>query len=78
MGPCLLSFSNAISLIHELGHAIHNLANRKVHAGLTGYPTSVDLTEIASQLLEQWMFVSSQVKRFSRHYATLSPTYLRH
>jgi metallopeptidase MepB len=55
------------------------LVARTAHARFHGCAgTAVDFGEAPSQLLENWLRVPSQLKRLSRHYATLSEDYLRH
>ncbi|KAK4455371.1 metallopeptidase MepB [Podospora aff. communis PSN243] len=77
--PSLLSHHNATQLFHELGHGIHNLVSKTTYARFHGSSgTAVDFGEAPSQLLENWLRVPSQLKRLSRHYATLSEANLRH
>ncbi|KAK0648000.1 thimet oligopeptidase [Cercophora newfieldiana] len=77
--PSLLSHHDATQLFHELGHGIHNLVSRTAFARFHGSSgTVVDFGEAPSQLLENWLRVPAQLKRLSRHYATLSESNLRH
>ncbi|KAK1756544.1 hypothetical protein QBC47DRAFT_445184 [Echria macrotheca] len=77
--PTLLSHHNATQLFHELGHGIHNLVSKTAYARFHGSSgTVVDFGEMPSQLLENWLRAPSQLKRFGRHYATLSDRNLHH
>ncbi|KAH8891438.1 metallopeptidase MepB [Thozetella sp. PMI_491] len=66
-------------LLHEFGHGIHDLASKTRYARFHGPSgTVIDFGEAPSQVLENWAWTPSQLKKLSRHYSTLSPAYLKH
>jgi len=69
--PVLISWDDATTFFHEMGHALHFLsANVK-------YPTLNsgvrDYTEFQSQLLERWLSTDEVINNYLLHYKTGEP-----
>ncbi|KAK0652761.1 hypothetical protein B0T16DRAFT_427103 [Cercophora newfieldiana] len=76
--PCLLSHMDATMMFHELGHGIHDLVSKTRFGRFHGCNgTVIDFGEAPSQVLENWFLIPSQLKRWSRHYSSLSDEYLK-
>ncbi|KAJ6789546.1 hypothetical protein PWT90_08815 [Aphanocladium album] len=74
---CLLTHFEVTNLLHELGHAIHDLVSKTQFSqfhGPEGVP--VDFGELPSQMLEYWCWIPSLLKSISHHYSHLSPEML--
>ncbi len=66
--PVLISWSDAKTLFHEFGHALHYLSSNVVYPTLNeGRP---DYTEFQSQLLERWLLTSKVTQRYLLHVKT--------
>ena len=72
-GPALLTPTNATTLFHEFGHAMHGLASRVRYNGLAGTSVVRDFVEFPSQLNERWLTTPELLKRFGRHVDTDEP-----
>lgn len=68
--PSLLKHDEVVTLFHELGHGIHDLAGRNRYARFHGTSTVRDFVEAPSQMLENWCWTPSQLKALSQHYET--------
>jgi len=68
--PCLLSFDDAVTLFHELGHALHGLLSQVRFPRLSGTSVARDFVELPSQLYEHWLEEPAVLERFARHYQT--------
>lgn len=68
--PSLLKHDEVVTLFHELGHGIHDLAGRTRFARYHGTSTVRDFVEAPSQMLENWCWTPSQIKSLSSHYET--------
>ena len=73
--PSLLKHSEVVTMFHELGHGIHNLVSETIYARFHGTNTVRDFVEAPSQMLENWCWISSQIKALSKHWSYLSPEY---
>ncbi|HKY22508.1 MAG TPA: M3 family metallopeptidase [Vicinamibacterales bacterium] len=69
--PVLISVSDAETLFHELGHALHLILQDVRYRGLSSTPR--DYVELPSQLNERWLFTREVLDRFARHYRTGQP-----
>ena len=72
-GPALLTPTNARTLFHEFGHAMHGLASRVKYNGLAGTSVVRDFVEFPSQLNERWLTTPELLTRFGRHVDTDAP-----
>jgi peptidyl-dipeptidase Dcp len=71
--PVLLSWSDARTLFHEFGHALHGLLSRVTYPSLAGTAVARDYVEFPSQLLEHWLSTPEVLQRFARHHRTGEP-----
>jgi peptidyl-dipeptidase Dcp len=71
--PCLLSFDEAVTLFHEMGHALHGLLSKVRFPRLSGTNVARDFVELPSQLFEHWLEEPEVLTRFARHYQTGEP-----
>lgn len=70
---CLLSFDEAVTLFHEMGHALHGLLSQVRYPRLSGTNVARDFVELPSQLFEHWLEEPEVLTRFARHYQTGEP-----
>lgn len=68
--PSLLKHDEVVTLFHELGHGIHDLAGRTITSRFHGTSTVRDFVEAPSQMLENWCWTPSQLRSLSSHYQT--------
>ena len=68
--PCLLSFDDAVTLFHDMGHALHGLLSQVHFPRLSGTNVVRDFVELPSQLFEHWLEEPQVLERFARHYQT--------
>ena len=71
--PCLLSFDDAVTLFHEMGHALHGLLSKVRFPRLSGTNVARDFVELPSQLFEHWLEEPAVLERFARHHQTGEP-----
>lgn len=69
--PVLISWSDAETLFHEFGHALHYLSSDVVYPRLNGGVR--DYTEFQSQLLERWLLTDEVIENYLVHYRTGEP-----
>jgi peptidyl-dipeptidase Dcp len=72
-GPSLLNFTEAGTLFHEFGHALHDLLSDVTYASLSGTSVPRDYVEFPSQVMENWMSEPEVLRMFARHYETGEP-----
>jgi thimet oligopeptidase len=72
--PALLDHGELVTFFHEFGHLIHHLFGGHTRwAGLSGVRTEWDFVEAPSQMLEEWCWDASVLRRFARHVETGEP-----
>jgi peptidyl-dipeptidase Dcp len=71
--PVLISWTDATTLFHEFGHALHGLSSNVTYPGLAGTSVVRDYVEFPSQLLENWLPTPEVLNRFALHYQTGKP-----
>ncbi|WP_072393493.1 M3 family metallopeptidase [Hyphomicrobium sp. CS1BSMeth3] len=71
--PTLLSFTDARTLFHEFGHALHGLMSDVTYPSIAGTAVSTDFVELPSQLYEHWLDERAVLQRFARHHKTNAP-----
>jgi peptidyl-dipeptidase Dcp len=71
--PALLSFDDARTLFHELGHGLHGLLSNVTYPLLAGTGVSSDFVELPSQLYEHWLEVPEILQTYARHAQTGEP-----
>jgi peptidyl-dipeptidase Dcp len=68
--PSLLSLSEAETLFHEFGHALHGMFSDVKYESLSGTATPRDFVEFPSQVMENWMREPEVLRMFAKHYKT--------
>lgn len=68
--PSLLSLTEAETLFHEFGHALHGMLSNVTYESLAGTSTPRDFVEFPSQVMENWMHEPEVLRMFARHYQT--------
>src|SRR5688572_5490262 len=71
--PVLVSWTDAVTLFHEFGHALHGLSSNVTYPSLAGTNVDRDYVEFPSQLLESWLSTPEVLNRFARHVKTGEP-----
>jgi len=71
--PSLLKHDEVVTLFHELGHGIHDLAGRTRYSEYHGTSVVRDFVEAPSQMLENWCWTPGVLKKLSSHYETEKP-----
>lgn len=71
--PNLLTFDDAKTLFHEMGHALHGLLSDVTYAFVSGTSVARDFVELPSQLYEHWLETPEVLSRFARHAVTGDP-----
>ena len=71
--PSLLSLTDAETLFHEFGHALHGMFSDVTYKSLSGTNTPRDFVEFPSQVMENWMRTPEVLGMFARHYETGEP-----
>lgn len=69
--PVLISLTDAQTLFHEFGHALHSMLQNVRYRGLVVTPR--DYVELPSQLNERWLLSREVLDKFARHYQTGQP-----
>ncbi len=68
--PSLLSFTEAETLFHEFGHALHGLLSNVTYNSLSGTNVPRDFVEFPSQVMENWMSEPEVLRLYAKHYQT--------
>lgn len=68
--PSLLSFTEAQTLFHEFGHALHGLLSHVKYPTLSGTNVPRDFVEFPSQVMENWMSEPEVLAMYAKHYKT--------
>lgn len=71
--PTLMSYSDAVTLFHEFGHALHGLLSNVTYPTLAGTSVSRDWVEFPAQLFEHFIAQPQMLTKFARHYQTNEP-----
>jgi peptidyl-dipeptidase Dcp len=71
--PVLVSWTDAETLFHEFGHALHGLSSNVSYPSLSGTSVARDYVEFPSQILERWLATPEVLERFARHVKTGKP-----
>ena len=64
----LLSFDDATTLFHEMGHAHHGMLSDATYSRLASTNVLTDFVELPSQLMEHWFEQPEVLKKYARHY----------
>ena len=60
----------------ELGHSIHDLVARTKFATHHGFQVTLELGEGIGMMLEQWCWLSNEMKAMSLHYTRIDATHM--
>jgi peptidyl-dipeptidase Dcp len=71
--PVLISWTDATTLFHEFGHALHGLLSNVTYPSLAGTQVTSDYVEFPSQILEHWLLTPELLGRFALHHHTGEP-----
>jgi peptidyl-dipeptidase Dcp len=71
--PTLLSFEDARTLFHEMGHGLHGLLSNVTYPTVSCTSVLTDWVELPSQLYEHWFEQPEVLRKFARHYQTGEP-----
>jgi peptidyl-dipeptidase Dcp len=69
----LISWTDAETLFHEFGHALHGLLSDVAYPALSGTRVPRDYVELPSQLYERWLWTPELLQGFARHHQTGDP-----
>lgn len=69
-GPSLIGMDNALTLAHEMGHALHGLMSNVTYGSLSGTSVPRDFVEFGSQIMENWMNEPEVLRSYAKHYET--------
>ncbi len=71
--PALISFDEAMTFFHEMGHALHGQFSDCTYPGISGTSVPRDFVELPSQIMENWGEHPEVLKTYAKHYATDAP-----
>lgn len=68
--PTLVSFDNAVTMFHELGHGVHGLFSSVEYPSQSGTAVPRDFVEFPSTFHEDWAIDPKILKNYAKHYKT--------
>ena len=68
-----ISWTDATTLFHEFGHALHGLSSQVGYPSLSGTRVPRDYVEFPSQVLEHWLATPEILERYALHVETGEP-----
>jgi len=71
--PVLISWTDAETMFHEFGHALHGLSSNVTYPTVSGTNVVRDYVEFPSQLLEHWLSTPEVLQKYALHYKTGKP-----
>lgn len=71
--PTLLTFDEATTMFHEMGHAVHGLLSNASYPSLAGTSVPRDYVEFPSQFEEDWLLDPKVLGNVARHHQTGEP-----
>lgn len=71
--PVLISWTDAETLFHEFGHALHGICSNVTYPSLSGTSVARDYVEFPSQILERWLSTPEVLNKFALHVETNKP-----
>lgn len=71
--PALISFDNATTLFHEMGHAVHGLFSDVTYPSQAGTSVPRDFVEFPSTFQEDWAIHPEVLANYAIHYQTGEP-----
>jgi peptidyl-dipeptidase Dcp len=71
--PALISFTDATTMFHEFGHALHGMFSNAEYPLVSGTDVPRDFVEFPSQFNEHWASYPAVFNHFAKHYKTGAP-----
>jgi peptidyl-dipeptidase Dcp len=71
--PALISFTDATTMFHEFGHALHGMFANTTYPTLSGTAVPRDFVEFPSQFNEHWASYPAVFQHYAKHYQTGEP-----
>lgn len=71
--PVTISWTDATTLFHEFGHALHGLSSQVGYPSLSGTRVPRDYVEFPSQVLEHWLSTPEILQDYALHVETGEP-----
>ena len=71
--PTLISYSEATTIFHEMGHGVHGMLSQVKYPTLSGTSTSRDFVEFPSTFEEDWAMYPEVIANYAKHYKTGEP-----
>jgi len=71
--PTLISYSEATTIFHEMGHGVHGMLSQVKYPTLSGTSTSRDFVEFPSTFEEDWAIYPEVIANYAKHYKTGEP-----
>ncbi|MEQ1498680.1 MAG: M3 family metallopeptidase [Novosphingobium sp.] len=68
--PALITWSDANTMFHEFGHALHGMLSNQRYPSISGTNTARDFVEFPSQFMENFMTEPKVLANFAKHYKT--------
>lgn len=68
--PALISFDNATTMFHEMGHAVHGLFSDVEYPSQSGTSVPRDFVEFPSTFEEDWAVLPEVLENYAIHYET--------
>lgn len=68
--PALVSFSNVVTIFHEMGHAVHGMFSDVMYPSVSGTSVPRDFVEFPSTFEEDWAIHPEVLANYAIHYET--------
>lgn len=66
-GPTTLTADEALTVFHEMGHAIHQLLSNCTYPSVSGTNVARDFVELPSQILEHWCMQPEVLQMYAKN-----------
>lgn len=71
--PSLLTHEEVLTLLHEMGHAMHMMLSNVTYTSCSGTNVKWDFVELPSQIQENWGYEPETLAMIAAHYKTGAP-----